>query len=251
MKHERMVRIVPGADTAVLMIHGIVGTPNHFRDMLPLMDLIPEAWSVYNVLLDGHGGSVRDFSRTSMTKWKRQVNGIFRELAESHHRVFLVGHSMGALFCVQLTVRYPDKTEAVLLLNTPLRVGLRCRGVRNMLRIAFGSTRRENPVEAATEDACGVQTTWKVWQYIGWIPRILELFGEINRTRNLLPELNRPCTAFHSGKDELVMPGSVKLLTRAGVRTDILPDSTHFYYVPDDRERIITEFTRMVQEKHD
>lgn len=58
MEHREYVRIVPGAKTAVLFMHGIVGTPNHFRDLLPLVDLVPDDWSVYNVLLPGHGGTV-------------------------------------------------------------------------------------------------------------------------------------------------------------------------------------------------
>ena len=46
MNHQEYRRIVPGADMAVLMIHGIVGTPHHFDNLLPL---IPENWSVVNL----------------------------------------------------------------------------------------------------------------------------------------------------------------------------------------------------------
>ena len=66
MDHRAYIRIVEDSDTAVLMIHGIAGSPAHFRDLIPV---IPADWSVYNILLDGHGGTVSDFSRTSMKKW--------------------------------------------------------------------------------------------------------------------------------------------------------------------------------------
>ncbi|MBR0324808.1 MAG: hypothetical protein IIX11_01590, partial [Selenomonadales bacterium] len=33
----------------VLMLHGILGTPDHFRELLPL---VPETWSVHALLLD-------------------------------------------------------------------------------------------------------------------------------------------------------------------------------------------------------
>ena len=69
--HRTYARIVPGAGTAVLMVHGIVGTPRHFDWLIPEFD---ETWSVYNILLDGHGGSVDDFAETSMKKWKEQVH---------------------------------------------------------------------------------------------------------------------------------------------------------------------------------
>lgn len=68
-----------GADTAVLLIHGIVGTPYHFRDLLPV---VPETWSVYHLLMDGHGGSVEKFARTSMEKRKAQVNRRVKEILE-------------------------------------------------------------------------------------------------------------------------------------------------------------------------
>ena len=50
---------------AVLMIHGIAGSPGHFRDLVPV---IPPEFSIYNILLDGHSGKVENFSRSSMAK---------------------------------------------------------------------------------------------------------------------------------------------------------------------------------------
>ena len=68
--HREYKRIVRGADRAILFVHGIVGTPNHFRDLVPL---VPESISVYNILLDGHGKGVTDFSRTSLQKWRKRL----------------------------------------------------------------------------------------------------------------------------------------------------------------------------------
>ena len=50
MPHREYIRLVPGADTAVLFLHGIAGTPRHFDARLPLVHLVPENWSVYTVL---------------------------------------------------------------------------------------------------------------------------------------------------------------------------------------------------------
>ena len=33
MAHEEFTRIVEGSDTAVLMVHGICGTPNEYRSL--------------------------------------------------------------------------------------------------------------------------------------------------------------------------------------------------------------------------
>ena len=55
MKNKALDRIVPQSDTAVLFIHGIIGTPNYFNRFIPL---IPEDWTVCNLLLDGHGKGI-------------------------------------------------------------------------------------------------------------------------------------------------------------------------------------------------
>ena len=63
MAHEPYFSVKEQADTAILMIHGILGTPDHFK---PLLHLVPAEWSVYNILLDGHGKTVSHFANSSM-----------------------------------------------------------------------------------------------------------------------------------------------------------------------------------------
>ena len=53
MKHESYERIVPGSDTAVLFLHGILGTPRHFEDFI---SLVPDSWSFSAPLLPGQIG---------------------------------------------------------------------------------------------------------------------------------------------------------------------------------------------------
>ena len=50
--HKETVRLVPGVETAVLYIHGICGTPDHFRKLIVLEELIPKHVSVYNLPLE-------------------------------------------------------------------------------------------------------------------------------------------------------------------------------------------------------
>ena len=78
MEHKEYVKINDESNTVVLFIHGIVGTPNHFNEFVPL---VPESISVYNLLLDGHGKGVKDFSKASMKKWESQVATVVEELS--------------------------------------------------------------------------------------------------------------------------------------------------------------------------
>ena len=251
MLHEEYVRIVPGAKTAVLFIHGIVGTPNHFRDLVPLMDLVPEDHSIYNVLLEGHGKTVDDFANASMKKWHEQVRRVFSELAETHDRVVLAGHSMGTLFSIQLALEYPEKIPFLFLLAVPLRPGIRLVTVRNLLFFVFGKLREAVPEEAATIKACGVQPTRKLWKYLKWIPRFWELLCEMRRTEKMLGNLSVPCSAYQSRQDELVASCTRKILEESATMTvHNLEHSSHFYYSPDDQKRICVDFQRMIKETH-
>ena len=249
MEHKEYIRIIPEADTAVLFVHGIVGTPNHFITQIPLVDLVPENWSVYNVLLDGHGKGVEEFSKTSMKKWKEQVWRIFEQLAGEHDRVIIAAHSMGTLFAMQLALEHPEKIPYLFLVAVPMRPWVRLFGAVNCLRLAFGLIREDHPLEVATRNVCGLQTTWKVWKYIGWIPRFLELFREIYRTEKVMGDLKVPCIAWQSQKDELVSNFSYRVLEKLGfIELHSLPNSTHFYYDPEDQKLVRSDFVRRCKE---
>ena len=62
MTHHPYFRNRPDANTAVLLIHGILSTPRHFDWLIPH---IPDYFDVSNILLAGHGGTAQDFSVAS------------------------------------------------------------------------------------------------------------------------------------------------------------------------------------------
>ena len=245
MKHDEAVRIVPGARTAVLLIHGICGTPNHFVGGIPLMDWIPSDWSVWDLLLPGHGGSVEDFAKSSLHQWRCSARRAFGRLAQTHEQVYLVGHSMGTLFALELAAQHPGKIPGLFLLGVPMRPQLAPSAVNSALRLALGKLRPGRP-EMAIQEACGTTPTWMLWKYIPWLPRFVELFIQIARTEKILDQVKVPVMAFQSGKDELVNGLSVKVLRRYPMDVRILEGSSHFYYSPDDIAFVKQEFGKMI-----
>ena len=133
MKHKEYKRIVDGADTAVLFIHGIVGTPNHFKAYWPL---VPKDYSIYSLLLDGHGKGVKEFSKTSMKIWESQVNTVVDELLKNHKRVLIAAHSMGCLFAIEQAFNKRE-VEKLFLLSPPMNVHVRFIMVKNALKMYF------------------------------------------------------------------------------------------------------------------
>ena len=244
MAHLEYKRIVPKADTAVMFIHGIVGTPDHFRSLIPLEQLVPDCWSVHNVLLPGHGGSADDFAASSRDAWKKHVWNAFHELAKDHERIIIVAHSMGTLFALRLASEYPEKIGFLFLLGVPLRPHLRIGMAFDSVRMVFGIL----PGDHVLWKAGGVKLTRKIWKYLGWLPRFLDLFMEIHEAEKILNKLNVPCVAWQSKKDELVSNRTGKVLEiHRTIDLRNLPNSTHYCYDTLEMNEILEDFSGRIK----
>lgn len=232
MAHGELERTVTGSPVAVLMVHGIAGTPDHFRDLIPV---IPENWTLHNLLLDGHGKGVKDFSRTSMQKWRSQVEARVERLLAAHDKLIIIAHSMGTLFAIRAAIRHPKRIPFLFLLNVPTRPWVPLSTVHTCLRVSRGNLQEDDKAAwAMLNDTC-IRLEPALWKYIGWVPRLLELLGEIRRVRKLLPALQVPAYAFQSELDELVHNSARDdLAAYPLIKTTVLRDSGHFQYSETD-----------------
>ncbi len=235
MTHEPYIREIPGSREAALLVHGIVGTPRHFDPILPA---IPAGVSVYNILLDGHGGSVRDFAGSSMEKWRAQVDDTLGALCEKYERVYIIAHSMGTLLTISAALERQERIRGMVLLASPMKVWVRPIAVAYALQAAFGVLRPGSGAERLANDT-GARLTPRLWEYLTWVPRFLELFAEIGRCRGLVDKIRVPCTALQSARDELVSRKAAKYLAlNPAIEIITLPGSGHFAYSPEDLETI-------------
>lgn len=231
--HAPFERLVPGACQAVLFVHGILSTPRFWDDFV---QAVPPDVSVVSVLLPGHGGSVADFGRVPWGAWQSHVDQTVDRLLATHSRVYLVGHSMGALLSILRAVRCPEGIAGLILMAVPLRIAVKPSAVvHNMLK---GVGLAESPEELASY--YGTSQDWRVWRYIPWIPRYLELFRLSRDARRALPGLTVPTRAFMHGRDELVSRRSCRLLEACpAVTLTMLPDSMHHDISEPDRALIL------------
>lgn len=241
--HEEYIRLVPGSSFAVLAVHGIAGTPDHFRELIPL---IPEDWSVCNLLLPGHGQGVREFGASAMRRWKDCVSQMLEKLLETHSHVLILAHSMGTLFAIREAIGHPDRVRGLFLLNCPLRVKYPPSSMLLSLRAALGS--RDPAAEAMRRDTSIRLTPW-LWCYLGWIPRFMELLKEIREVRGLLPGLTTPAICFHSCRDELVSGKTLNILAQyPKIQIHRLEASGHFAYTPEDMSLLKSAFAQWLAE---
>ena len=231
MEHREFKRILPHADTALLLIHGIVGTPNHFSMLLPL---IPEDISVWNLLLDGHGKGVREFAHTSMEKWEQQMDSVVTELLHSHKRVYVAAHSMGTLFAIEQALRHKE-IAGLFLLAAPLEVFVKPSVCGNALKLCLDKIQPDDRVALAMKACGGVKLERNLLVYLTWTPRFWELLCKIREVRKKLPLLTTPCIALQSRQDELVSRHTVKYLEKSSAVSVIeLENSGHFFYSESD-----------------
>ena len=251
-KHVEYKRIVAGADKAVLCIHGILGTPNHFRDLIPL---IPENYSVFAMVTAGHCSTVSDFNHSSLQAWEDSVQKAIDELLKTHKEVYILAHSMGNLLAIEQAIKEP-RIKGLFCISIPIKVGVRTRIIGIAARVyrkkykhkEFPEDRHEvykdkDLMAPICSECYGITDTKNIFKYLGWVPRFIDLFKLIKRVRKNLNKLNTPCVAYQSIPDELVSPKSIKILkNESKIKVVALEDSTHFYYDEKDMELLSADF---------
>lgn len=242
--HQPYTRVIPHSKDAIVFIHGFIGTPDHFKQFYLY---VPETWSIYNLLLDGHGGSVDQFAKTSMNKWQQQVKKTIDDIKNHHQMVYLVGHSMGTLLEIQYTLLNPSKIAGLFLLAVPLHVHITPLAVFNALGTIFKFNDKNNLQLQAAKAMYSVDPDARVWKYIPWIPRYIELLKLCKWTRNMIDHLHTDTIVIQSKKDELVQFCSHEYFkTNNQVELIVLNQSTHYYYQKSDEELMYQKFKQFI-----
>ncbi len=245
-KHAEFRRCVPGSSHAILFIHGIVGSPDHFRDFY---ERVPADWSIRSMLIEGHGGTARQFSHSSMANWQQQVSQAVDDLAASHANILITGHSMGTLLAIEQAVQKPEKVRGLFLLAVPLYARATGVAVTQSVRTALGLNTRGDPRLEAAKALYSIEPDRRVWRYFGYIPRYCELLKVMRQTRQMIPRLTVPCRVLMSRYDEIVSPRSAGDLTvNPHVDLGWLEHSDHKYYPQGDQEILLGEFAGFCQE---
>jgi carboxylesterase len=99
-------------DTCLLLIHGIGGTPLELR--LWAEALNKAGFSVFALLLKGHGTSIEDQEKCTYQDWEKSAEDSYLELKKKYAHVYVCGLSMGGLLATYLAEKYHVE-KAVLL----------------------------------------------------------------------------------------------------------------------------------------
>lgn len=230
--HSELKRIIPGAKNAVLFVHGISATPRFFDEYVAVL---PADFSVHNILLPGHGGTVKDFGRHSAKEWEAHVRTCLNDLRACHERVYIVAHSLGTLLAIREAVRDDTRIAGMLLLCVPLRIWSRPTAWWGKLAKGLGGKASREELRTCY----GHEVDWRIWRYIGWVPRYLELFALSRDARQKVSRLNVPTLAFMAGNDEQVSLRSEKCMAgNPAITLRRMEKSSHHLFTPEDKASI-------------
>jgi carboxylesterase len=114
--HTNKVKIHPmarsvylkGGKTAVLLIHGYLGSP---RDIIYLAErLNSEGYTISVPRLPGHGTNRKDFLNSEKNDWIREIRDNYIKLNRICKDVYIAGFSMGGLLAIIIAAEFnPDK----------------------------------------------------------------------------------------------------------------------------------------------
>lgn len=220
-----------GGSVGVLLCHGFTGSPQPLR---PWARYLAEAGLTVSLpLLPGHGTTWQDMARTGWRDWYGALDRALEDLRTHCTESYVMGLSLGGCLALRLAQQHPD-VRGLVLVNPSLFADNR------LLHVAGPLGRLIPSVPGITDDINkpGVHE-------LGYsrIPvRAAAGLPELYRiTRRDLPRLTQPMLVFHSARDHVVGPRSLKSL-RARISSELTvctcEDSHHVATLDNDAEMI-------------
>lgn len=219
----------------VLFIHGIVEKSEQFNDFIKISGDIP----YLNIVLDGHGQTVKEFALSSMDKWKQNAEDAFLKLCESCEKVLIVGHSMGTLLALDLSEKYNDKIAELFLLAIPFKMRVNFYGVKIALKTMLNMDGDE--AVQFSKQALAISAGKNPFMFFKCLPRYFELFGEAKKQRNRINDLKNSAIVIQSDEDEFISPKTNKYLNNEMITYYNLK-AHHANYPKETRQKILQLF---------
>ncbi|ANT65957.1 alpha/beta hydrolase [Prosthecochloris sp. CIB 2401] len=238
----------------VLVIHGFTATLESVRPLeAPLRAL---GYEVAMPVLAGHSASSPESLRgVRWSAWQRDAESSFLELASRCDRVFVVGHSMGALLAFDLAATYGDRVAGVVAATPAFRlVSLLAPGRPfHFLAPIIGRWKKNWGLRAAFTDPefpCS-QTHYP------WAPTdaILSFFDLISYASGRLEEVASPVLIIHNRHEKTVLPESAEYVYKristpvVGKAITWLERSEHQVFCDLEKEVAIAAVTDFLQQQ--
>lgn len=226
-----------GGSSGVLLIHGFTGLP---AGMFLLGQFLNNAG--FNVLcprLAGHGTSERDLMRTNKDDWYNSVLDGFYILQGICDNIFVIGHSMGGLLTLKLSLEH--QLTKIITLAAPIFIdeGL---GLKNLPPREFCSDACVYTERKKLDDVPpAVNNVYEKTPLIS----VHELVDLINDVKKLLPNVKTPILIMHGEEDNTAQPRSARFImdnvSSAEKKIITVPNAGHLLPFAENREFVFEQ----------
>jgi len=232
-------------ENVIVFIHGILGSPDQLRFLAEA--LFKRSFDCVTLLLPGHGGTSKSFYSTPGKMWEEYINHTVEKLKRKYKRIFLVGHSLGGLLCLNCAAK--NEISGIILINTPIKFKLTYQQVAFSLRILFTSKDEDNAFLSAYRNGYSIGAS-KFYEYPLWLRQFFSLYKYARSSAKILETIKTKVLIVQSDRDESVHRKSSKMLIlglKKSVCTFIrLEDSFHGYFPENDKLKLTDEIFKFI-----
>lgn len=217
-----------------VLVHGFNGEP---LDMAELGDrLEAQGYAVRQVLLPGHGTTLRDFGARGWNEWLAAVVEATREALQRFDRVVLVGHSLGAALVLHVAAHEPG-IAGVAALCPPLSLWP---GLRVVVRLTYRVLPYVPSWREDVRDWRGARRRYprRAYRFVA-LRAVEELYRGLPEVRASLPLVSCPALVLCARRDHVVpVRDGIEAYARLGSEQKELVVLQHaFHAVTKDVER--------------
>lgn len=219
-----------------VLIHGINGSPEDMDGLGEELEAI--GYEVRNLLLPGHGTSVRDFASHGWDEWKQAVENAVDLTLDAHVPTFVIGHSLGAALALTVASERP-RLAGVVAMCPPVRL-------YEAMAMAVAAARHVTPYLPAwhedIRDRKGARLRYRRDVYRWTSTQALHtMMSALPRVRRQLPAVTIPALIIAAHHDHVVpvRDGREAYQLIGSERKDLVVLHQSYHAVTKDIERHI------------
>ncbi len=223
--------------TAILLMHGFTATTAEVR--LIAEKLHQAGYTVSAPLLPGHGTHPDDLNQTRWQAWFDEIQSKYLSLRETHHQVFLIAESMGALLAIELSARYPEIAGQMLFAPAIKVKGLWMARLLSPFKTYLEKTGKEDGLP------------WKGYTVypLKACVALLKLQKDVRRQ---LPKIANPTLVFTGEYDQTISPDSAEIILNGIASRDKghihLAESAHCILLDQELDQVFRHVKEFINQ---
>ncbi len=228
----------------IFFIHGLYASPAQFEKFYPVLKA--KGYSIYTILLEGHGKELRELAKVKYTEWVKQIDDRLKERFKQYEAIFLVGHSMGGILAIDTNDDYITKR---ILIAPAIRVKFTWQFFH--LGLVINNDKVQDTYTNSSRKILGVVFPLGFFKKLIALFCFWQLFKLIHYTNINLKKIHKPILVMQSYRDECVREKGPKTIIEhiASTEKEIVwyKSSLHAVFDPYEEQMMVKEIIKFIK----